>query len=119
MLQAATHPFFDRAAVVARWHHERWDGSGYPDGLRGDECPRDARIVAVADVYDALGQTRCYKPAWTPDQIFAYFSKCSGAQFEAKIVAALFDSLPRLRELAGQLPDSGTFPLIDSERGSS
>lgn len=114
MLHAATHPFFDQAALVARWHHERWDGSGYPDGLRGEEFPRDARIVAVADVYDALGQARCYKAAWSPEEIVAYFSKCSGAQFEAKIVEALFDSLPRLRQLADQFPDAGSFPLPQS-----
>lgn len=109
LLRAGAHPFLDHAALVARWHHERWDGSGYPDGLRGEQCPRDARIVAVADVYDALGQARCYKPAWTSEQIYTYFAKSSGLQFEPKLVEALFDSLPRLRELAAELPDSGTF----------
>ena len=110
LLRAGAHPFFDQAALVAAWHHERWDGSGYPDHLRGEECPLDARIVAVADVYDALGQARCYKAAWSPEQISAYFAKASGTQFEPKIVDALFDSLPRLRELAVEFPDSGTFP---------
>lgn len=110
LLRAGAHPFFDQAAIVAAWHHERWDGSGYPDRLRGEECPLDARIVAVADVYDALGQARCYKAAWSPEQISAYFAKSSGTQFEPKIVDALFDSLPRLRELAVEYPDSGSFP---------
>jgi response regulator RpfG family c-di-GMP phosphodiesterase len=111
ILSAVPHPFFERAAVVALRHHERWDGSGYPGGLRGEQCPLEARVVAVADVYDALGQTRCYKPAWTEQQIRDFFEESSGNAFESKLVDALFDSIPRLRELASQLPDSGTFPL--------
>jgi response regulator RpfG family c-di-GMP phosphodiesterase len=110
MLSAVSHPFFERAALVALRHHERWDGSGYPGGLRGEECPREARIVAVADVYDALGQARCYKAAWTDEQIREYFQQNSGKLFEAALVDALFDSLPQLRNIASELPDSATLP---------
>jgi response regulator RpfG family c-di-GMP phosphodiesterase len=106
MLSGIKHPFFERAAVVAMGHHERWDGSGYPGGQRGEDCPFDARIVAIADVYDALGTARCYKPAWDDRQISAYFHAAAGKQFEPRLVEALFASLPRLRELAEQLPES-------------
>ena len=110
ILGSAKHPFFERASLVALRHHERWNGSGYPGGLQGEQCPLEARIVAAADVYDALGQARCYKPAWSEQQIGCYFREGSGSLFEARIVDALFDSLPELRRLGAGLPDSGTFP---------
>lgn len=56
------------AYEIARWHHERWDGRGYPDGLKGDEIPISAQIVSVADVYDALTSERCYKPPYSHEQ---------------------------------------------------
>jgi len=105
MLGGANHPFLERAAQVALRHHERWDGSGYPGNLRGEDCPYDARIVAVADVYDALGQARCYKPGWTEAEIETYFVENSGRLFEARVVEALLDSRPRLREIAKSSPE--------------
>ncbi|HVY32307.1 MAG TPA: HD domain-containing phosphohydrolase [Polyangiaceae bacterium] len=105
MLDGAGHPFLERAAQVALRHHERWDGSGYPGGLRGDATPYDARIVAVADVYDALGQARCYKRGWSEEEIERYFVESSGRLFERPIVEALLDSRPRLREIAQSFPE--------------
>jgi len=124
LLSGMGHPFFDRAASVALYHHERWDGSGYPDGLRGEQCPLDARIVAVADVYDALGQTRCYKEAWSEERIESFFLASAGKAFEGRIVDALLASVGRLRELAVELPDSpplamsAVFPAAGSAVGS-
>jgi len=119
MLAGIEQAFFKRAAMVALRHHERWDGSGYPDGLVGEACPRDARIVAIVDVYDALGQTRCYKPAWSAEQISAYFREKSGVQFDAVMVAALFDSIPQLRELAFEIPETvstaAVFPVAGKD----
>jgi response regulator RpfG family c-di-GMP phosphodiesterase len=106
MLSGANHPFLERAADVALRHHERWDGSGYPGGLRGEACSYDARIVAVADVYDALGQARCYKPGWSELEIERYFVENSGRLFEPTIVQALLDIRPRLREIAKSFPES-------------
>jgi len=86
---------FTAAREVARHHHERWDGSGYPDGLAGEDIPLAARIVAVADVYDALISERPYKRAWPPEEAIAEIRKMSGGHFDPAIVKAfvqLFDT---------------------------
>ena len=61
-------PLLQTAYEIARWHHERWDGRGYPDGLKGDEIPISAQLVALADVYDALTSERCYKKAFSHEK---------------------------------------------------
>jgi len=121
MLAGVGHPLLDRAASIALHHHERWDGSGYPDKLQAEQCPLDARIVAVVDVYDALGQNRCYKRGWSPVEISAYFERTAGTLFEARIVDALFAQRARLESIAAELPDaetSGTL-LVGADRLSS
>jgi HD-GYP domain-containing protein (c-di-GMP phosphodiesterase class II) len=91
---------------VVRSHHELLDGSGYPDGLRGDEIPAEARIVAVADVYDALRSERPYKPAWSPDEALAYLLPASGRLFEPECVEALRKSVKEIEEIRRRL-DTG------------
>ena len=84
-------------AVVALLHHEWWDGQGYPFGLAGDEIPRAARIVAVADVLDALLTARSYKPAWPLDFALDHIWQRRGTQFDPRCAEALMDvasSLP-------------------------
>ena len=76
------------AAEIARSHHECWDGSGYPDRLRGLEIPPAARIVAVADVYDALTSARPYKEAWSSSKAFRYIVEESGKHFDPEVVEA-------------------------------
>jgi putative two-component system response regulator len=76
------------AQQVALCHHERWDGRGYPAGLTGSEIPLAARIVAVADVFDALIHERCYKSAWPIQQAVMEIKRCAGGQFDPQIVAA-------------------------------
>ena len=73
---------------ISLYHHERWDGAGYPHGLRGDEIPIEARIVAVADVFDALTHVRPYKPAWSVADALAELRRHSGTQFDPEVVAA-------------------------------
>jgi putative two-component system response regulator len=79
-------PIYFLARQIARSHHERWDGSGYPDGLKEYQIPVAARIVTVADVYDALTHKRPYKPAWPQDQALAEMKHLSGGLFDPRIV---------------------------------
>lgn len=88
-------PFFDAARVIARSHHENWDGSGYPDGLAGEAIPLPARIVHVVDVYDALVSERVYKRAWTQDDAIAELHAMSGRMFEPAAVRAFVSWLER------------------------
>jgi putative two-component system response regulator len=76
------------AAEIARSHHERWDGSGYPSGLRGTEIPLFGRIAAVADVFDALTSERPYKRAWTPEEARAHIAENAGKHFDPLCVKA-------------------------------
>jgi HD-GYP domain-containing protein (c-di-GMP phosphodiesterase class II) len=78
--------FLPEELVIVRHHHERWDGTGYPDGLKGQQIPLLARIVAVVDVYDALTSDRAYRRAWTPAQARAYVRERAGTQFDPEVV---------------------------------
>jgi HD-GYP domain-containing protein (c-di-GMP phosphodiesterase class II) len=77
------------AAPTARWHHERWDGLGYPDGVFGNAIPLHARIVSVADALDAMTSVRPYRPAITLEQAFVELEAQSGAQFDPLVVSAV------------------------------
>ena len=79
-------PFYETARRIARSHHERWDGSGYPDGLKADSIPLEARIVTVADVYDALTSDRPYKKAWPVEDALAEMKGLSGKLFDPEIL---------------------------------
>jgi putative two-component system response regulator len=81
-------PLMQLAQEIALNHHERWDGSGYPNGLAGENIPVSARIVAIADVYDALTNVRPYKPAWTHDDAVAEIIRTSGSHFDPSAVEA-------------------------------
>jgi putative two-component system response regulator len=94
--------FLAMAAAIARFHHERWDGKGYLAGLVGEEIPLPARIVAVADVYDALTSVRPYKEAWSPERAAQTIKEGSGTQFDPVVVAAFrrrFDDFLRAQKL--------------------
>jgi putative two-component system response regulator len=84
-------PVLRTAAMIALSHHERWDGRGYPAGLRGDATPLPARIVAVADVFDALTHRRPYREAWPLEQAVAEIRDQSAGHFDPDIVAAFCD----------------------------
>jgi response regulator RpfG family c-di-GMP phosphodiesterase len=93
--------FMDMAADIARYHHERFDGTGYCAGLRDDEIPLAAKIVALVDVYDALTSRRVYKPAYDPPFVKEIIVRGSGVQFDPAIVDAFvrrFDDFVRFRE---------------------
>ena len=82
--------------IVARTHHERWDGTGYPAGLAGEDIPLVGRICAVADVFDALISDRPYKQAWTVDDTLAEIARQRGRQFDPHIADLLLNG-PELR----------------------
>lgn len=84
---------------IAMYHHERWDGTGYPAGLAGDSIPLSARIMSVADVFDALFEERCYKPPIRPiERIMQIMSEGRGTQFDPVIIDVFTDMLPTLKE---------------------
>jgi len=93
MLAGSGEPLLDLAAVMARSHHERVDGSGYPYRLRGERIPAEGRIAAVADVFDALTNARVFRPAFGVDQAMEMITAGAGAQFDADVVGALHDVL--------------------------
>ena len=86
-------PGMEMAREVARCHHERWDGRGYPDGLTGTDIPLCARIVSVADVYDALTSKRPYKHAWTSNEALSEIRVLAGSQFDPRVVEAFLDAV--------------------------
>ncbi|GJE79917.1 HD-GYP domain-containing protein [Methylorubrum thiocyanatum] len=88
MLHDSPSRLLQIAAEIALTHHERWDGTGYPRGLRGEEIPRSGRIVAVADVFDALISARSYKPAWSLERARAHLEAEAGRHFDPACVAA-------------------------------
>jgi hypothetical protein len=89
LLSQSDLPFFRLAARIAWEHHEHWDGGGYPEGKKQTEICPEARVVAVADTYDALVSARVYKPAWNQEQALAYLQDHAGSQFDPDVVAAL------------------------------
>ena len=99
ILSSSDAPVFRLAAEIARYHHERWDGSGYPEGLAGEAIPESARIVAVADDFDALSTQRPYKEAWPLEQVMATLRAGAGRHFDPSLIAAFEDCLPRILEI--------------------
>ena len=93
MLKSSHKPILQAAAIVANEHHEKWDGSGYPNAKSGEEIHIYGRITAVADVFDALGSDRVYKKAWELERILALFKEESGKHFDPKIVTLFLENL--------------------------
>ncbi len=97
------------AGDIAMYHHERWDGKGYPTGISGDEIPLCARIMSVADVFDALCEERCYKPAIRPlEKVFGILQEGKGTQFDPTIVQVFCEMEPLLRQILGEEQDDAS-----------
>lgn len=92
--------FLRLAKEIARWHHERWDGSGYPDGLAGDDIPVSARLMALADVFDALISNRVYKSAMSPDEAREIIVEGHGKHFDPDITDAFLESFDEFVSIA-------------------
>lgn len=96
ILSKASSELLRLAEVIALNHHERWDGSGYPDGLAGEAIPKVARMVSICDVFDALTSKRPYKKAWSVEEAVAEIRRTSGSHFEPAIVEAFTSNLEDL-----------------------
>lgn len=94
------------AATIALSHHEKWDGSGYPHGLAGEEIPEMARVVAIADVFDALTSVRPYKAAWSVDDAAEWIRGQSGHHFDPQVAEAFLDSLSEIVEIRERWPET-------------
>jgi cyclic di-GMP phosphodiesterase len=102
----AATSFLRYAREIARSHHEKWDGSGYPDGLRGDDIPLSARLMALADVYDAVTSKRVYKPAHTHAETAAEILQGRGSHFDADVVDAFVARGDEFQAIARSYADS-------------
>ena len=94
----AEQPLLQTAYEIARWHHERWDGRGYPDGLKGDEIPISAQLVSLADVYDALTSERCYKKAFSHEKAVQMILNSECGAFNPLLLQCLTDIQADLKE---------------------
>ena len=100
ILQGSEWPVIRYAANIALSHHENWDGTGYPHGLSGESIPIEARLCAIADVYDALRSRRSYKRPWPEQEVIHELRRLSGTKFEPRLVEAFLELIPRLEASA-------------------
>ncbi len=106
ILSGSESEFLQMAEVIAGCHHEQWDGSGYPKGLKGEEIPMVARIVAVCDVFDALTSDRPYKKAWSIEDTVKEMESESGQRFDPNVLRVFMDLLPEMIEISRQFSDN-------------
>ncbi len=97
----------EMAAEICRGHHEKWNGSGYPQGIGGENIPIAARIVAIADVYDALRSRRHYKQPWSHEEAIGVIKSEAGSHFDPRLAEAALDCESQFRECgrSSELPD--------------
>ena len=105
MLKYSNRPLLKIAAIVAKEHHEKYDGTGYPDRKKGEEIHIYGRITALADVFDALGSERVYKLAWEDEKIFAFFHAERGKQFDPQLIDIFFKHLDEFLHVRDQIRD--------------
>lgn len=99
ILSKSAAPLLQMAATIAHCHHEQWDGSGYPRGLVGEDIPEMARIVAIADVFDALTTKRPYKEVWPLDRVMETLHSSAGSHFEPRLVEHFTRILPQILDI--------------------
>ncbi len=114
ILSGTDLPLLEKAKEVALTHHERWDGTGYPEGLKGEEIPLSGRIMAIADVFDALSSDRVYKKAWPLEKVLDYMKRNAGTQFDPNLVSVFFETLDEILSIRQQYQNPTVKPkLID------
>lgn len=99
IFKKSSHQMLQMAATISHQHHEKWDGTGYPRGLKGEEISICGRITAVADVFDALSNDRVYKKAWPVDEVISYMKNESGKSFEPKLIDILIENIDAIIEI--------------------
>jgi len=105
ILKGSASKYVRMGALIALGHHEKYDGSGYPNGLVGEHIPLCARIIAIADVYDALTSVRPYKPAWQAERAFAELTAQAGRHFDPKLVSAFIGVKQRVVQIQNEWSD--------------
>ncbi len=105
VLEGSTRSVLKAAAIVAHEHHEKYNGRGYPRGLKGDEIHIYGRITAIADVFDALGSDRCYKRAWEDERIFKLFKEEQGEHFDPILIELFFENLEQFLAIRDRFKD--------------
>jgi PAS domain S-box-containing protein len=103
MLKYSNRTILKTSAVIAHTHHEKYDGSGYPHGLIGENIPIEGRITAIADVFDALGHDRVYKKAWEMDKILDLFREERSKHFDPKLIDLFFENLDKFLEIKNKM----------------
>lgn len=116
ILSKSANPVFAMAAEIALGHHEKWDGSGYPQGLSGEKIPESARIVAIADVFDALTMKRPYKEAWPIEKALNVIQKDAGSHFDPRLSSLFLEIQPEILVIKAKWDNSYEFtPPIPTE----
>lgn len=105
ILKSSERPILKAAAIISHQHHEKWDGTGYPMRLRGEEIHMYGRITAVADVFDALGSDRVYKKGWELDEILQFFTQQKGKHFDPRLIDLFFENLSEFLAIRDSLRD--------------
>jgi len=105
MLRSSNRPLIKMASIVAYEHHEKWNGKGYPNQVAGEDIHIYGRITALADVFDALGSARVYKPAWDDERIFKMFKEERAEHFDPKLIDIFFDNLDEFLAIRDKLKD--------------
>jgi len=120
MIRHSDRPLLKAAAIVAYEHHEKWDGSGYPRGLKGDEIHIYGRITALADVFDALGSDRVYKKAWPLEKIYKLINEERGKHFDPNLVDVFFEKKKEILRVREEFKDAYEESVIrkNEERAS-
>jgi response regulator RpfG family c-di-GMP phosphodiesterase len=99
MLSVSQRPLLQIAATIAYEHHEKWNGTGYPRRLQGEDIHIAGRITAIADVFDALGSDRCYKKSWVLNKILSHFEEEKAKHFDPNLIDLFFKNLEQFLEI--------------------
>ncbi|MGY8748759.1 MAG: HD-GYP domain-containing protein [Pirellulales bacterium] len=116
IMDGVDSPMLELAAMIARTHHEKWDGTDYPEGLKGDDIPTEGRICCVADVYDALCSERPYKPKFPIQRCLEIMLSERGSRFAPIVLDAFFERIEDIEEIRKAHHDQHNYHLISEQK---